>query len=258
MIDSRSVLNLPKTIKIILALIIIVILFGSISLTLFIVSNYEEANDWLLISLAITQSSMTLFFLGTILLFGELGFKESSVEKKTDLFLESTLPKQLKKIKHTKNDTTSIQVLSDIDIFGRGYRLSIDSKDYLLWFGLNVKRLFSIYFVVVDTENNHFKTNTNYNSSATDYVKWLQEDVFKFTFGGAIKVGYSVNFELVKVDSVDLVSIWCTNNCEKDFLFSSSEKLFWAQDLAMMTESFIRTSLRKNIKISHKIQPAPL
>tara|TARA_Y100000310_G_scaffold341227_1_gene439708 strand:+ start:1317 stop:1973 length:657 start_codon:yes stop_codon:yes gene_type:complete len=217
-------------------------------------------NDWLLLSLAIAQASMTFFFVGIVLIFGELGFNEKSVERKTQLFLNSTIPEKLQKISLSYdacNIPSTVKVGNDIDIFGKSYILTTCGRKYSLWFGLNVKRLFAIYFIEADLNNKHFKSS-GYDISINGYKKWLSQEAFLFTFLGAQKVGYSVNFEISKIDDKDIISIWCTVDCSEDFPFSSSERLFWAQDIAMMTESLIRTAFRNNIKVSHDIQPRPL
>ena len=36
------------------------------------------------------------------------------------------------------------------------------------------------------------------------------------------------------------------------------QKLFWSQDVAMMTESFIRTALRNGLNLARRCKPAPL
>ena len=39
---------------------------------------------------------------------------------------------------------------------------------------------------------------------------------------------------------------------------SPLQKLFWSQDVAMMTESFIRTALRNGLNLTTRCRPAPL
>ena len=45
---------------------------------------------------------------------------------------------------------------------------------------------------------------------------------------------------------------------EPDLLTNPLQKLFWSQDVAMMTESFIRTALRNGLNLTTRCRPAPL
>jgi hypothetical protein len=84
------------------------------------------------------------------------------------------------------------------------------------------------------------------------------EDVFQFTFGGAQKVGFSTNFEsFTSPGGAQLYSIWSSIKLEQNLLLQPSERLFWMQDIAMMTESFWRTAIRNNIVIATE-EPSPL
>ena len=43
-----------------------------------------------------------------------------------------------------------------------------------------------------------------------------------------------------------------------NFSTNPLQKLFWSQDVAMMTESFIRTALRNGLNLTTRCKPAPL
>ena len=110
------------------------------------------------------------------------------------------------------------------------------------WVGINVKRLSTIYFVKVDSEQQ---------------VEELR-NIFRFTFGGAAKVGYETNFEYAEIDGEKIVSIWSTAMADNAILGNPAEQLFWVQDIAMMTQSLIRTAVRHNVCLYTNTEPGPL
>jgi hypothetical protein len=111
---------------------------------------------------------------------------------------------------------------------------------------LNVYRIFVIYFVDA----------TGQGQGYTDVLR----EVFKYTFGGAEKIGFHTFYERASPDGDDVVSIWMSATAKESFLTSPTEKLFWAQDIAMMTQSFLRTALRyhQTVKLVTTSEPGPL
>lgn len=59
-------------------------------------------------------------------------------------------------------------------------------------------------------------------------------------------------------DGEPIASIWLTAPAEKGLLTNPTEKLFWAQDIAMMTGSFLRAALRNGIELRTDAKAAPL
>ena len=129
------------------------------------------------------------------------------------------------------------------DIFGHLLHMKSGDFDFPLWIGLNVKRVFVIYFVPL----------------SESFGKAEAEKIFYFTFRGAEKVGFHMNFEEAEVEGEKVLSIWMTVETDDELLLNPQQKIFWAQDIAMMTESFLRTACRHNIDLSlRKAVPAPL
>jgi hypothetical protein len=142
-------------------------------------------------------------------------------------------------------------------IDGRTISVKTGRGEFPFWLGLNGHRIFFIvYMGEIDVT--------------------AAKDFYKFTFGGAHKMGWDVNVEPI----ADGVSIWCTftSDPSKPLAFSNEadgrpagsaasdqqdeagitkEGLFWAADIAMMVQSWIRTSERGNL-IRHDMDPAPL
>ncbi len=153
----------------------------------------------------------------------------------------------------TENDNLSVSnLITEYVISGRQYDLvpllGNSETVFRFWIGVNVDRLFFItYIAEVTTEE--------------------AKEKFKFTFGGAEKVGWQMQYE--RIDGG--VSIWGVCVAE-DNLCAFSETirvdnmavaqltkrgLFWATDIAMMAQSFVRTCEREGIA-THSLAPAPL
>lgn len=180
------------------------------------------------------------------------------LKRRQEAFLTETLPDALRSVNLEETAAEiPVEVMAERDVFGRNYELTVGGRTYDFWFGLNVFRIFSIYFVPIDLENPAFRAGRS-SCGQSDFIAWLRDEVFEFTFGGAEKIGYSVNFEVVEVDAKRFVSIWAVVVCDSDFLDRPELMLFWAQDLAMMTESFIRNAVRADLKFDAEVSPRPV
>lgn len=128
---------------------------------------------------------------------------------------------------------------------GRTCWVKTGTADYAFWVGINGPRLFFIAWLA-------------------DITPEKARDVFKFCFGGAEKVGWQINYEPLEGGGV---SVWanCMTDREKPLTAPSAsaqygltdDGLFWVTDIAMMVQSWIRTSERHGIKC-HAKEPAPL
>lgn len=128
---------------------------------------------------------------------------------------------------------------------GRTCWVKTSGGEYPFWVGLNGPRLFFIAYV-----------------KDIDAVR--AREVFAFSFGGAEKVGWQVNYEPIEGG----VSIWanCMTDRNKPLTLIpegttqpqlSDDGEFWVTDIAMMVQSWIRTSERNEIR-AHSKEPAPL
>ena len=72
------------------------------------------------------------------------------------------------------------------------------------------------------------------------------------------KVGFSTYYESAQpLNGKSIVSVWSSIKLNHNLLLEPSERLFWLQDITMMTESLWRTSIRENIAFSTET-PSPL
>lgn len=248
MIDSKKIIYLPKWIKILTVSTLILCLASAIYVCLAYV-GVPEHSDWILLSLSLAQLAATALIISLVLIFGEREENIEYLKEKTSLFLKNQLPKVLDKIEDSTGAKVKTTASETNNIFGANYELKTENTKIKMWVGINVDRIIISYFIkrTISTE----KTR----------------EIFKYTFGGAESVGYKVNFEEAKTIShnEEILSIWCTwptindsSQLATDLLSNPEKKLFIIQDIAMMTQSFLRTAERQNINACPESDPGPL
>ncbi len=132
---------------------------------------------------------------------------------------------------------------------GRTYSLAAYDGDYKFWVGLNGPRLFFIaYMKAINVEK--------------------AREAFAFCFGGAEKAGWEMNYEPMTDGGM---SVWATCMTDRTLPLSRSisdingaataamtpEGIYWATDIAMMVQSWVRTCQRHGFSCHDKL-PAPL
>lgn len=248
MIDSKSIVYLPKWLKLIaLPFFIGLIVFSGYICFAFI--GKPDHADWILIALSLVQLSVTAFIITLVLIFGERDANLATLTERTHKLLQEQLPQILGKIEDSEGSRTQVTHSEVNNIFGTNYCLKTPNIEAKLWVGLNVDRIIICYFLPRTLPTEHMR------------------QVFRYTFGGAESVGYKVNYEeaTIKATSEDILSIWCTwpaiqdsSSLATELLSNPEKKLFIIQDIAMMTQSFIRTAQRNNLTASTEADPGPL
>lgn len=213
----------------------------------------KEWRDTVLPALSIAQTAAGGFAIVLFVLFAEKQLNTSRLMEKTDQFLDKHLVDSLSRIELPgieKNKTVIVEQITRQqgvygrrkDIYGANYEISLADFKMRMWVGINVRRIGVIYFVKAQ--------------SPTDVEKI--REIFKFTFGGAEKVGYHTHFEYSEVDGESIVSMWSTVQTENGILGNPAEQLFWVQDIAMMTQSVARTAWRNKLSLLTNTEPGPL
>jgi len=215
----------------------------------FFPANYDKITP----TLSIAQTAAGAFALVLFVLFAERELSTDKLLRKTDVFLEQQMLDGLRKIEIPQlrpGVTVQAEVVRRAstvhggrkDIFGANYDIRLDDVKMRMWIGINVKRLSVIYFVKVA------------DAAAVDTIK----EKFHFTFAGAAKLGYDTHYQFADINGECFVSIWSTVMADRVILGNPSEQLFWIQDVAMMTQSFMRTAVRERLDAYTSIEPGPL
>jgi hypothetical protein len=252
MLDSRGFIHVSRHIRIAVLIILASALALAIAVTAYYVKLDNPADpkfsDWILVGMSLVHLALTGLAAALLLFYTEKEVGTRELLKKTDYFLEVYVPETLAKASPsyaTRLAGCQVAKLGRSDIFGAAYELSQGSKRLKIWLGVNVSRLIVIYW---------FEDPAAEKQALADRLKTS----FQFTFGGAEKVGFSTYFEpaTLKADH-HIISVWSSIKLPHNLLLEPSERLFWLQDITMMTESLWRTAIKENIALSTET-PSPL
>ena len=205
--------------------------------------------DHTLTALAVAQLSASGLVVSFILFFSEKEMSTRLLRGKTDRFLEQDLLTSLSRI--TIKDGGAVKPVSasildseqGIDRFGRVFTLSSDQQQLRMWVGLNVHRFLVLYFLKLPEAQT---------------LEQLEQQ-FEITFSGAKSVGYHVDFLSAEFPEEKIVCIRAGYTVpEISFLAKPTLKLYWANDIALMTQSMFRTALRNGIDTYTETVPHPI
>lgn len=243
--DSKQILFLPPAARILTLVVTLIVLGAALAVALSMIGDAARS-EWILIAMSLAQLALAAFLFVIVAFFSASDENISHLLKRTDEFLTHQVKDALARVTAPGFGLSKLDVesLGQSDIFGRSFKLSQGEFSYHIWVGLNVHRIFVIYYVGA-------------GDRGEAHVDTLKQ-VFRFTFGGAEAVNFKSHYEYAVVDGEPIVSIWLTAPADKHLLTDPNEKLFWAQDIAMMTESFLRTALRNNVDLKTKAIAAPL
>lgn len=200
----------------------------------------NDAGDNILFYLSLAQTGALALIFAIILLFSTRDGNVHMLHRLGDQFLSNYVAQALRKVSVPALgiDGFTVRDLGRKDIYGRVLEMQSPKLTLRLWVGHNVRCLSVLYFVPL---------------TETQDIDRLQRDL-AHTFEGAEGAGYAVGFE----PAMDFVSIWTKASTSAEFLYNPREKLFWAQDIAMMTQSFLRSVTRHGIALDGAPEPGPL
>lgn len=238
MVDSKNLISLPPWVRALLIGILLALFVGSAWLVL---TNVGKAGfrDWFQVSMSILQMAATGLLFGLVLFFAEADVSVATLREKTRRWLLVYLPRYLGEITGEGESKTTVSVVRGVrDIFGAQFEISDDrgaggmTPVLRCWVGLNVNRVIVIYWA---------------DASPSPLLR----EAFGPTFSGARNVGWGeVVYQPVEIDGRQVTSIWTTWMIEGEgFLKSPEKQLFVAQDIAMMTQSILRSATRNKVPL---------
>lgn len=245
-IDSRMLLYVPSWARRLAIGALGLMLALSVSMCVYVLFFRPALGQEVLIfGLSILQTSAAGLAFVMVLFYSRRDANMGTLIAHSDEFLKKHVRSALEKVSVPALGIDRFEVVDAgaKDVFGHLFIMKAKEVTFPLWIGLNVHRLFVIYYLGRDVDE--------------DFAGRARK-IFQFTFGGAMQAGFKANFEEATVNGEPLLSIWLTVETEPDLLTNPLHKLFWSQDIAMMTESFIRTALRNGLKLNTRNPPAPL
>jgi hypothetical protein len=245
---QRFVVHIPRWLRWSLLVVLGVLVLG-FSLGFFLGIGRPEYREWAQPSVSIVQIALTGLAYVTLLFFTESGQSPRALQARSDAVLTRLLPDSFARITDTQGVPLVVEVGAGSGIVGRAYALQSPNTRLRLWVGLNVHRAIVAYFCELP------------DGEADDAFRSRLRRIFENTINGARAVGYDEpNIQIEQIDGYRFASIWLTWNLEgkEDFLTHPPTQLFFAQDVALMTQSFLRTAQRHGIRMATPIEPMPL
>lgn len=250
MLDSRGLIYVPKTIRVVALFVLGLSLALGLAGTFYFLAIDDPASpkftDWALLGMSLVHLTLSGLAVALVVFYSEREMDTGALHLKLEEFLDKQLPQALSKVSpsyETRHVGSVVHRLGHSDIFGAAYALRSGTQALKLWVGLNVSRLFVIFWFDAGDEANEIET---------------LKRRFAFSFGGAEKVGYHTFYELAQVsENRSVISMWSTVETGKNLLAQPADRLFWVQDVAMMVESFWRTAIRHGLRTSQD-DPSPL
>lgn len=238
--DAQKLINVPPAIRWLAIGILAICLATSIFVALTYVGQ-ESRSDWVLLAMSVAQIAVSGLVVALIAFYSERDYGAKVLKQKTQDFLENQVPSALALLKTPRGAPVLIKFDGFQDVFGARYRVQFDDASWPIWVGLNVDRLIVIYFVVGNQDDIQ-----------------VQKEHFSFCFGGAQKVGFDYFAQAAERADEAIICHWVTGRDKEGIISRADKRLFWSQDLAMMTSSFLRTAQRHNYGAPVRALPEPL
>jgi hypothetical protein len=241
--DAARWVNLPARIRwSVIGAVALCLALAVVALVSQLFSEEEGKADYILVALSAVQFTLSGMVVALVVFFSEREENFSSLQKRTDAFLTSQLNEVLTGVSGEDGEAGNAEVLCDGRCYICGVFYSIKTKEgfWRLWIGLNVDRITCVYVLL---KQGHTEADLR--------------RVFAHTFQCAALVGYTLIIEEAVRAGEAVFLLTLVAKDEKGILSQPERRLFWAQDIALMTQSFLRTAQRASLKPPLEARPSP-
>ncbi|PWK83881.1 hypothetical protein [Fulvimonas soli] len=245
---ERFVVYLPRWLRWTL-LAALALLVAGFSVAFFLGINRPGFKDWLPASVSVVQIALTALAYVLLVFFTESGQNPAALQRRTEQVLTGLLPRTLARVTDVQGAPAAVTVGAPSGVIGYDYTLRTANAELRAWIGLNVHRVIVILFCAWPE-----------GMEEQAFLERLRAG-FADTLGGARAIGYDEpHFQAEAIDGCRFASIWLTWDIgtQEDFLTHSPSQLFFAQDVALMLQSFLRTAQRRGLRLSTALAPTPL
>lgn len=230
------------------------VIVAGFTITFFVGIARPHYTNWLPASVSIVQIALTALAYLLVVFFTASAQSPASLQRRTERVLTDLLPQALARITDSRGGRVEVAVGPSSGVIGHDYTLRSANTELRVWVGLNVHRAIVILFCA-RPEGLDDRT----------FAQRLEQD-FAETVKGAVAIGYDPPHYQPEIrDGLAFASIWLTWNIKRsaenpdaDFLTHSPSQLFFAQDVALMVQSFLRTAERRGLRLSTPLVPMPL
>lgn len=248
---ESSKLHAPSWVKIISLLLLV----AAFLLSGWVVVNYIDTgrHDWVLVAISLAQIAITGIVFLMVYFFSERDYSVQSLRKMSEKFIAVEVKGSLERIElqFDANRNPIVEVSEGwCGILGKNIKIHLDDYVAYLWIGINVNKIWCIYSF------QDFQDGTDKSGEK------LREKL-RTSIEGSEQTGYNVNITYVEPDEEcgnGAYSLWATvTDKEHPYMLSSAHRrLFYANDIAMMTHSILNTAYRENINPCEHHRPKPL
>jgi hypothetical protein len=246
--ETGALLHLPRTLKLGIALSLGLALAGSAGFLLFALIHEPSDSPLLPNVISLFQFTATGSALAIIAFFSTKNIGTSELLAQTSRFLVDEMPLAFRSsliVRSLKEEnwsvTSVVDEVSEAVVFADHVRGTASATYLVKALGSTIKlrvTLNAFRFVVL-----YYIPNRNH--SIADVAKKID-----LVTGGAKTVGYSYRVATnTDLDDRSWIEVYFYKMTDKDLLLDSSSRLFWSQDIAVMTKSMLLQLQRGGISL---------
>jgi hypothetical protein len=222
------------------------------SVTFFVSVNHPDFRNWSSAAVSVVQIALTAFAYVLVVFFTESSQSPRVLQRKARHIQTVLMPEVFARITDDDGAPVEVSVGAPSGVVGYDYTLRSANAALRMWVGLNVHRVIVIVFCA--------------RPDGVDDDVFMEDlkKIFHDTTKGAQAIGYDEpHYQRAEKNGRRFVSVWQTWDIRKggtgeDFLTHYTSQLFFAQDVALMAQSFLRTGQRHGITMTTPFAPHPL
>jgi len=238
--DANSIIYAPAWVKLVAIILFVLALFVAVYVAVRYVGK-PDSGDYILTAMSLAQIALSGLAVTVVIFFSQREIGLKGLVKKTKYFLTDELFLGLGRIEYSpvfckaEDFNLNVRVSHSDGAIGATYRIFVADSSIYMRVNLNVMRFIVLYYfpcvsgrTVVDLEA-----------------------LLEAVLAGARNAGYEFKIrrqtEFLDGDCECDVLYLYNNQPEGDFLINSMQRLFWIQDIILMTRSVLIESKRNGV-----------